>query len=248
MVGGPAAADAIARARRLPGLNVGLHLVLVDGSPVLPPDDVAGLVGGDGALDRNLVRAGFRFFFVPRVRRQLRKEIRAQFEAFRATSLKLDHVDAHQHMQLHPTVARLLIEIGREYGVTAMRVPAEPAGTLRAAFPGEAYPPPLYGPWAERLRRRVRRAGLAAADHVFGIAWSGQMTEERVLRLLPHLPAGTSELYFHPAARPSARLEAAMPGYRHGDELAALTSPAVTQAIARLGIRPVGYPDLARQR
>jgi hopanoid biosynthesis associated protein HpnK len=246
MVGGPAAADAVARARRLPQLRVGLHLVLVDGRPVLPAGESGGLVGGDGEFDRNPLRAGLRFFFLPPIRRRLSWEIRAQFEAFRATGLSLDHVDGHKHMQLHPSVARLAIEIGRDYGMTAMRVPAEPAAVLRAAFPGAPYRPPLYRPWAEHLRRRLRRAGIAAADQVFGIAWSGGMTEARVMRLLPHLPEGVSEIYFHPATRRSASLAAAMPGYRLEGELAALLSPAVARRIAELGIALKGYRDLAR--
>ncbi len=36
MVSGDAAADAVERARRLPKLGVGLHIVLVEGRPALP--------------------------------------------------------------------------------------------------------------------------------------------------------------------------------------------------------------------
>jgi chitin disaccharide deacetylase len=248
MVGGPAAADAVARARRLPHLHVGLHVVLVDGHPLLPLHEIEGLLGRDGAFEQNLLRAALRWFFRPAVRRQLAQEIRAQFEAFRATGLVLDHVDGHKHVQLHPTVARLLIEIGRDYGMPALRVPMEPAAALRAAFPAETYHTPLYRPWVERLRRQARRAGLAAADQVFGIGWSGQMTEMRVLRLLPHLPEGVSEIYFHPAVRRSPRLEAAMPGYRHADELATIVSTKVERRIAELAIRRIGYADLAPPR
>src|SRR5690348_4715381 len=53
MVGAPAAADAVERSRRLPGLRVGLHLVLIDGSPVLPPGGIRGLVGVDGRFGDN---------------------------------------------------------------------------------------------------------------------------------------------------------------------------------------------------
>jgi chitin disaccharide deacetylase len=245
MVGGEAAADAVARARRLPELRVGLHLVLVDGHPVLPKEDVQGLVRGGNEFDRNLVRAGVRFFLLPQVRRELAREIRAQFEAFRATGLPLDHVNAHKHMQLHPTVAALIIQIGRDYGLKAVRVPSEPVAVLRRAFPGERWRSPPYHPWTEALRRRLRHAGLAANDHVFGLTLSGGMVEERVLRLLPYLPDGVSEIYFHPAASRTPRLVAAMPGYRHREELAALLSPQVRRCIAESGLRLSSYGELA---
>ena len=248
MVGAPAAADAVARARRLPGLRVGLHLVLIDGSPVLPPGEIRGLVGGDGRFGDNQIRAGLRYFFAPGVRRLLAAEIGAQFEAFRATGLALDHVNAHQHLHLHPTVARLIVEIGPSHGMRAVRLPSEPVAVLRRAFPDERYRAPAYRPVVAALRRRLHRAGLAANDHVFGIAWSGAMVEERVLGLLPHLPPGVSEIYFHPATRQTPALAAAMPGYRHTEELAALLSPDVRRRIAELGIGLIGYGDLTVAR
>ncbi len=119
---------------------------------------------------------------------------------------------------------------------------------LRRAFPGERYRAPAYRPVIAALRRRLQRAGLASNDQVFGIAWSGAMVESRVLGLLPYLPPGVSELYCHPATRTTPALAAAMPGYRHEDELAALVSRAVRQSIAELGISLIGYQDLAPAR
>src|SRR5271170_3251034 len=58
MVTGEAAADAVARARRLPRLGVGLHLVLVDGTPVLPPEQIPELVGPDGKFSTDIFSAG----------------------------------------------------------------------------------------------------------------------------------------------------------------------------------------------
>jgi chitin disaccharide deacetylase len=235
----------VARARRLPELHVGLHLVLVDGCPILSDVEVPGLVRGHATFDPNMARAGIRFFLLSRVRRQLEAEIRAQFAAFRATGLALDHVNAHKHMHLHPTVARLIIEIGRDFGLKAVRVPYEPVPVLRRAFPREHYPTPLYGFWIKGLRRRLQRAGLRANDYVFGLAWSGGMVEERILRLIAHLPEGVSEMYFHPAVESRLPLVAAMPGYRHAEELATLISPMVRRAIAAHGIGLVSYGDLA---
>jgi predicted glycoside hydrolase/deacetylase ChbG (UPF0249 family) len=148
-------------------------------------------------------------------------------------------------MHLHPTVARLIIEIGREFGLKAVRVPYEPVPVLRRAFPGEHYPTPLYGFWIKALRRRLQRAGLRTNDHVFGLAWSGGMVEDRILRLIARLPEGVSEIYFHPAIESSPPLVTAMPGYRHREELATLLSPVVRRRITELGIRLVSYGNLA---
>src|SRR5205807_2188326 len=104
---------------------------------------------------------------------------------------------------------------------------------------------PPYQLWVEMLRRRLRRTGLCVNDHLFGLAWSGGMVENRILRLLPNLPDGASEIYFHPAARRTPSLSAAMPGYRHRDELTALLSPSVRNSIAELGIRLSSYSELA---
>ncbi len=245
MVAGPAAADAVARARRLPNLRVGLHLDLVDGAPVLPPAEIPGLIRSDGRFDQNMIRAAIRFFFFPRIRSQLAREIQSQFEAFRATGLRLDHVNAHKHMHVHPIVARLIIHIGRDFGMTAVRVPSEPVETLRAAVPEEHHAAPIYEPWIKRLRGRLRDAGLVVNDQLFGLAWSGGMTEQRLLRLIPHIPEGVSEIYLHPATERSPNLATAMPGYRHEEEFAALLSPSLKSRIAEVGIGLGSYSDLA---
>jgi hopanoid biosynthesis associated protein HpnK len=244
MVGGRAVADAVARAHRSPNLRVGLHLNLVDGHPLLSQEEIPDLVCENGEFDPNMARAGIRFFFFPSVRRQLANEIRAQFEAFRATGLALDHVNAHKHMHLHPGVARLIVEIGRDYGMKAVRVPSEPVAVLRRAFPEERYRALAYQTCNAVLRRRLQRAGLRTNDHVFGLAWSGGMVEARILGLIPHLPDGVSEIYFHPAAERAPTLVKAMPDYRQPEELAALLSPMVRNRIAESGIRLVSYSDL----
>ena len=104
MMGEAHVAEAVAVARRNPRLRVGLHLVLTEGRAVLPPTRIPDLVDAQGRFpDDAMARDGVRFFFLPRVRRQLAAEIRAQFEAFKATGLQLDHVNAHRHFHLHPT-------------------------------------------------------------------------------------------------------------------------------------------------
>ena len=241
MVSGVAAADAVARARRLPSLRVGLHLVLVDGTPVLPRTRIPDLVDGDGRFPHASAATGARLFFHRSARRQLAAEIEAQFEAFRATGLALDHVNAHHHFHVHPTVGALVLEIGARHGVRALRVPLEPHDVLSRADPSTS----TREDWrmtacAKLLRRRARRRGIDAPARVFGIAWSGALTRARLASLLHHLPEGVSEIYAHPAT--GDRFAGAVGG--HEDELAALIDPGISALVEASGIATGGYSDL----
>ncbi len=244
MVGAPAVADAVTRARRTPSLAVGLHLVLTDGRPVLPAAEVPLLTDRDGRFDDDMARAGARMFFHPFARRQLEAEIAAQFAAFAATGLTLDHVNAHKHFHLHPTIGGLILKIGRRYGLAAARVPTEPRQVLNAVEPGCA--PPTISPIsliARATRARFRRAGVATPDQVFGLRWSGAMTTARLRGLIDALPAGLTEIYLHPALWPGYPGSAT--GYDYAGEFAALTAREVVEAATKPGIARGGFQDLA---
>ena len=245
MVSGPAASDAVARARDIPSLRVGLPLVLVDGKPTLPSRAVPDLVDAHGFFRAGMARAGAAMFFRPKVKAQLAAEIEAQFEAFAATGLKLDHVNAHKHFHLHPTIASLMVKMARAHGVKGARVPLEPQRVLRRieAHRGSAVVA-LTGPFARLLRARFRRAGIIAPDQVFGLAWSGAMTTARLKGLIEHLPDGLSEIYLHPATGP---YPGSVPGYGYAKELAALTDPAMKSLIAARDIRLGGFCDFPVQ-
>jgi chitin disaccharide deacetylase len=116
----------------------------------------------------------------------------------------------------------MMIEIGREFGLRRIRVPAEPPATLarigtRASLGDRA----LYA-WTRLLRHQARAAGMTTNDHCFGLAWSGHMTHRRVRDLLHHLPDGCSELYFHPATERDEVLTRLMPNYEHLAEFSTL--------------------------
>jgi hopanoid biosynthesis associated protein HpnK len=241
MVSGPAAADAVARARRLPSLRVGLHLVLVEGRPVLPASAVPHLVDRRGAFRTDMAAFGAAIAGSAPARRQLAAEITAQFEAFRATGLTLDHCNAHKHFHLHPVIGRMVIAIGARFGLRAARVPLEPARVLRMIEPQVSWAPALLtAPFALLLRRRARAAGILAPDRVFGLRWSGSMTHGRLSGLIQNLPEGLSEIYLHPATGPYA---GAAPHYRYREELDALMARDIVAACRDSRLRLGGFGD-----
>ena len=209
---------------------------------MLPPDQVPDLVGPDGRFRSDMARLGLDIAVKPAVRRQLHAEIEAQFRAYAATGLPLAHVDAHKHYHLHPMIGAAVIAIGRRHGMRCLRVPVEPGDVIRAVEPGvrRGLPSPA-GPWARLLRHQARRAGLIVPDAVFGLAWSGAMTRDRVAGLLHRVPPGRVEIYTHPAT--AGGFDGAAPGYRYADELAALLAPECIAAARRPDIRLGGYAD-----
>ena len=252
MVAEPAADDAVRRARALPGLRVGLHVVLVAGRPMLPPERIPDLVEADGSFSTGLARAGIRFFFRRTVRAQLEAEIRAQFAAFAATGLPLDHVNAQCHMHLHPTVFGVLMKVARAYGSPPMRIPYEPfAPSWRATRDrrglrlANAY---LLAPWLMLMKARLRAAGIPHNDRVLGLSDVGHMHPARALALLRTLRPGVTEVFFHAATRRWDGIAADLREYELENELAALTNPDVARALQAPGVERIAFRDLADAR
>ena len=247
MIAGDAAQDAIARARRMPSLQVGLHLVVIEGSAVLPHEQIPLITQADGWFPSSQFALGVNYFFRPRVRQQLAREIKAQFEAFARTGLRLDHANAHKHMHLHPTVGQLMITIGKKYGLNALRIPREHPDPLSHATDirsSDRLGNALLRQWTRLLRYQAYKAGMATNDWCFGLAWSGHMTTQRVATLAAHLPEGISEIYFHPATQKNTLLNRLMPTYEHYAELEALCSPDFKNGFVRSGTLLCGWQDI----
>jgi chitin disaccharide deacetylase len=251
MVGETWFKDAVERARKNSELKVGLHLTLVEGRPLSQPQDIPDLVDANGEFSTHLVRAGFNFFFVPGVRKQLEKEIRAQFEAFHQTGLLLDHANAHNHMHLHPTILGLMLKIGKEYGLKAVRIPNEPPVRSWKAS-GKALGTRVITsffltPWIRLMKYRLRRAGMCYNDFLFGMTDCGAMTPDLVRSILFNLPEGITEFCFHPATRRCEEIDRTMPNYHHEDELLALTSKSLRQAAQEANAQQTTFSDLRKE-
>jgi chitin disaccharide deacetylase len=245
MVSAPGSDDAVRRARLMPSLRVGLHVVLVEGKPTLPTDEVSLLVDKSGLFRSDMASLGCVLVYSARARQQLSAEITAQFEAFHATGLMLDHCNGHKHYHVHPVVAGLLLTIGARFGLKAIRVPLENRFLLSKIESNSRWSvPSLIAPFAALLRRRARAGGLYTTDRLFGLEWSGQMTKQRLLELVRALPSGVSEIYLHPATGPYA---GDAPGYGYRNELAALIDPAVVAACHKRFITLGGFGDFMQQ-
>lgn len=238
MVSADAAGEAVAIARAQ-GLAVGLHLTLVEGRPVLAPERVPDLVDAHGRFRSGPAALGFRLATSRRVREQVGAECVAQVEAFLATGLPIDHLDAHHHLHVHPGILDVVLALARRHRIPAVRVPLQP-GVPPAS---QALSVAAMAPWAARARTRLRRAGIVTNDTLFGLHETGAMTEAAWLAIVSRVPPGLTEVYCHPATATHGVLRVTMRDHRHAEELAALLSPAVRGALERAGIRRLSFGD-----
>lgn len=236
MVNEPGFDEALALARENPNLGVGLHLTLSHGHSALPAKEIPGLVNERGEFSNDPTATGFRYFMRRELHDPLRREVFAQFEKFRATGLPLDHVNGHLHFHLHPTVFRIVMDAAEKFAVRRMRLTRDPFRlNVRLASGRWLYRSShafIYGCLSRKARGALRKRGIRHTHKVFGLLQNALVDEAYILKLLPRLPAGDSELYSHPS----------LDEFKH--EFEALLSERVRASIRENRIELIRYQDL----
>jgi len=224
----------------VPSLGLGVHLAAVgEDPPLLTAAEIPTLVGRRGRLCD-----GYAGFMARAATGRIdpddvRREYTAQLQMVRELGLPLTHLDAHQHLQLWPSVCKVVLELAVRFGVPAVRVPR-----LRALTP-VGLGVTVLG-W--RLARAAGRAGLRYPTEAVGIECAGNLDCDRLPAVLGRLAAGghpAVELTVHPGEGDDPDRNRYAWGYRWEAELAALTGPLARQAVARSGFTLGTYADLS---
>ena len=224
MVGRPAAAEAARIARDNPGLGVGLHLELCAEAPE---------------------KAGLRYFFDPKARAGLEGEIRGQIEALLKLGIEPTHIDGHINVHVHPVIFPALCRLAREYGIPRVRLPAGEWEVLKG-YPGgfSAGQAVLAGVFGAMGAWVGGAASGLERPPTWGLLRSGLMKEDYALWLIPRLPEGTTEMYFHPTADENLRAgDEPVPSHQSITELETLLSPKVRRALEAHGVELVSRPS-----
>ncbi len=199
--------EAVALAATMPKLSVGCHVVLVDGEPLQPPNEVRSLLAPGtnrfyhsisevlGAVARGRFRAD-----------EAQAEAEAQFARLGQAKVEISHFDSHKHTHMFPSILKPLLQAASAHGVSAVRNPFEAPGvvtlnqarinktllirkvetTLLRAF--------LYRRWSAA----VQAAGFTTTDGCMGVVTTGTLNEATLRAMLRRMPQGTWELVCHP--------------------------------------------------
>lgn len=228
--------EAVKLAKENPKLGVGLHLTLLHGHSALPHNKIPGLVNSHREFSNSPVGVGMKYFFDHDLKEQLRAEIHAQFDKFHSSGLPLDHVNGHLHLHLHPVIFRILMDGSEQLGIRHLRLTRDCLSRSCKISRGHLLYRVSHAAIFETLSARVRETlsqkKIRHAQITFGLLQDGRVNEDYILKLLPGLPPGDSELYSHPS----------LEKFKH--EFDALISPRVREQIQRLGIQLIRYQDL----
>lgn len=238
---GAAFDDAVRRLQDVPGLDVGVHLTLVEERPLTNGSEISSLVDASGRFSRN-----FRMFCLRyaagRVRGvEVERELRAQIERVLDAGISPSHLNGHQHLHVLPAVFDLVCRLGVEYKIPFVRVPLESAPAHPLTLGRKASIRALVA-FGRGARSRLSRTGLATSDTTRGIHDAGNIDVARLTTLLSGLQ-GLTELVVHPG-RGDAEISRVYDwGYAWDAERSALSDPTMRTLLEQQGVRLCSVRD-----
>ncbi len=253
MAAGAAFDDAVAVAKRNPALDVGCHVVLIGGQPLLPIEQVASLGRADGnrppAFRAGIVGFGRAALTGKIDGREVHAEAAAQIEKLQRAGLALSHVDTHKHTHIFPAVLRPLLEAASDCGIGAVRSPFTPLRLLAAQLFrlrqwSRSTQVALLRLFHGEFARELKRTGMRSPDGSFGIVSTGSLNARAFAAIAAAVPEGTWELVCHPGYADAAlRQVATRLRESRESELELLCSASARASLERNGIEVISYRD-----
>jgi chitin disaccharide deacetylase len=199
--------EAVALAAKMPRLSVGCHIVLVDGEPLLPPNEVRSLLAP--GTNRFFNSIGEVLWAVARGRfraEEVEAEAWAQLARLQRESIEVSHFDTHKHTHMFPSILKPLLRAASAHSITAVRNPFEIPGIVtfqearsnRSLLIRKAETTVLSALLHRRWLHTVHAAGFASTDGSLGVATTGTLNGASLRAMLEKLPQGTWELVCHP--------------------------------------------------
>ena len=233
MANGAAFTDAVRLAREHPQLDVGCHLVLVQGASLAHSG--RDLPGSIGELLRALTLNRINAY----------EELRPQIDRILDAGLTPLHLDTHKHTHLWPPVLDAVARLSQEFCIPWVRRPFDlplAAGEvpLRKRLISRA-----AGSLRRRFQRKLYEHGCRTTDHFAGFQITGRYRANELAALIRALPDGLTEFMCHPG-RCTDELLCASTRLKESREaeLDALTSTEVRDALAERGALTTNYREL----
>jgi hopanoid biosynthesis associated protein HpnK len=247
MANAPGFEQAVDLARQNTRLGVGIHLNIIRGQPVALPEKVKSLLSSKGYFLGSVYAFLRKLIFRKIELGEVEKEFRAQIEKVSASKLPISHLDSEKHMHTIPALFKIVLKLGKEYGIPRMRYINEYCLSFRL---GQCFKSIAISLSCFFMKKRIREHGIIAPDRFYGICQSGRMSALQLKKILMKLESGASEIMVHPGfmTEELIELEKKFGSYyinnRREGELKALMEPELKQIIQDQKILLINFSEL----
>lgn len=244
MPGGKAFDGAVELARSHSALGVGIHLTLVNGFPVCPPEDIPSLVTEDGVfLDDYTIFV--KHFLAGKISMEdVRRELSAQAEKMKRTGLALTHIDSHQHMHVLPGIFSTALEIASGIGLSAVRTPRTPIFTASSGSIGQLIGRAGLATLARLAAAEAKRKHFRTPDHFAGIVAGEAVHEGHFKHIVENLRPGVTEVMMHPGTDDSVLIRDCAWDHGFEAERSALLSAEIQSMLEKKQVGLINFRDL----
>jgi predicted glycoside hydrolase/deacetylase ChbG (UPF0249 family) len=234
-------------------LSVGCHVMLVDGMPLSPPDQISSLLAPGTHRFRQSITEIARAALTGKLHSDhIYTEASAQFRKLQSAVISISHFDTHKHTHMFPQVLRPLLRAARDAGIRALRNPFAPIKPL--GFAHLFRRPKLWTRYSEvrflrgfsaQFRNAVSDAGMVTTDGSFGVVVTGALDQQLFDAIIGCIPDGTWEFVCHPGYNDADldRIQTRLRSSR-SKELEVLTSPTARESLDRHNVELISYRDL----
>jgi predicted glycoside hydrolase/deacetylase ChbG (UPF0249 family) len=249
MVNQPATDYAVAKLREAPNLDVGIHLNLCQGQPVLPPSSIPSLVGNDGNF-LPPVQMGRKLVGLRVSPKEIEAEFCAQIDRMLSYGLKPSHADSHHRFHIYPGAALVFSRAVRSRGIERARGAKKrtwPHGGLFGAHVGRFYRRFAVNSYNDFLQRVLfRKLRLPDAGVALHPKFRGKLPElaNAWCSAFENMPPGTYEIWCHPGFREMGFSETDALCEQRQVETVMLTQRRLLEAVRRAGIELINFQEL----
>jgi predicted glycoside hydrolase/deacetylase ChbG (UPF0249 family) len=217
--------------------GLGVHLTLDSETPISDPVTTPTIVSKRGTL---LPRSDIMLRLLKRQVNidDVHRELSAQIEKVINAGLHPDHLDGHGHIQVFPTILSLIIDIAKQFNISAIRLPVVPWGFKR-----------LPGLMAINLAAKYAsmkfKSLLRHPDFMLGFSSGGCYSESIFLKDVDLLKRGEIvEAMFHPGPDKIDVPSYNAWGYKWAIDSATLRSNRVRDFMAAKNVKLITFNDL----
>jgi len=239
-------AEAVAIAKRLPRLGVGVHLNLFKSKPVSDDYRVRPLLDSGGNFKYSPQTLAFLVIFSHRIRTAIRIEMAAQIQRLIDSGLVPTHLDSHKHIHFFPAVYPIVCALARQFKISAVRYCREPAALCDVPWP-------LSTPEGKQAARQLRimarfnrlyDSEMLKTDLTLGLTHVGRIDANFFKAVSIYTTAGIAEVMTHPATEDDPAEAGKLLKLNRKTEFEALCDERTKKCLHEAGIELIHYGQL----